>query len=113
MDKLRIDVTVLDSTAININEDSNGSYLMVGEHRAYVPPHYTGKKFNNQEVISFFIDKIGDIGVGVIIYFLCDLLQKKKIKNIKINNKSVNTEDEIKEALNDKMNDQWYKTGVY
>ncbi len=62
MEKLRIDVTVLDPTAISINEDSTGAYLMLGEHRAYVPPHYTGKGFNNQEVISFFIDKIGDIG---------------------------------------------------
>jgi len=102
MDKLRIDVTVLDQTAININEDSNGAYILVGEYRAYVPPHYTGKRFNNQEVISFFIDRIGDIGVGFIVYFLCDLLQKKKIKNIKINNKDVNDESEIKEALNDK-----------
>jgi len=106
MDKLRIDVTFLDPTVININEDSNGTYLMIGEHRAYVPPHYIGKKFNNQEVISFFIEKIGDIGVGVIIYFLCDLLQKKKIKNIKINNKAVNDENEIKEALSDKQNNK-------
>jgi hypothetical protein len=99
MNKVRIDLTVLDSTAIRIKEDSDGAFLMIGEHRAYVPPQYIGEKFNEQEVISFFIERIGDIGVGVIVYFLCDLLQRKKIKNIKINNKIVDTKDEIKEAL--------------
>ena len=101
MDKMRIDLTLIDPSAIRINEDSNGAFLMIGEHRAYVPPHYIGKNFNGQDAICFFIDRIGDIGVGVIVYFLCDLLQKKKIKNVKINNKVVDTEDEIKKALGD------------
>jgi hypothetical protein len=104
--KVRIDITVLDSTAIRINEDSDGAFLMIGKHRAYVPPQHTGKRFNEQEVISFFIERIGDIGVGIIVYFLCDLLQRKKIKNIKINNKAVGTEDEIKVALDYGQNNQ-------
>ena len=106
MNKVRIDVTILDSKAIRINEDSNGVFFMIGEYRAHILPHCLGSGFNTQEVLSFFIDKIGDIGVGVIVCFLYDLLQSKKIKNIKINNETVDTEDEIKEALNDGQNNQ-------
>jgi len=100
MNKIRIDLTILDPMAININEDHNSAFFMIGEHRMYVPPQYIGKKLNEQEILSFFIEKIGDIGVGVIVCFLYDLLQKKKIKKIKINNKDVDTEEKIKEALN-------------
>jgi len=95
----RIDLNLLEPTAINIKEDSNGFFFMIGDYRANIPPHYQTKKFNGQEILSFFIDKLSDIGVGVVVCFLYDLLQKRKIKNLKINNHNVNTEDEIKKAL--------------
>jgi len=43
MEKLRIDVTVLDPTAIIIKENSNGAYILIGEHRAFIPSHFSGK----------------------------------------------------------------------
>jgi len=95
----RIDLNLLEPTAINIKEDSNGFFFMIGDYRANIPPHYQAKNFNDQEIFSFFIDKLSDVGVGVIVCFLYDLLQKRKIKNLKVNNNSVNTEDEIKKAL--------------
>jgi len=80
MDKLRIDVTVLEPTAININEDSNGAYLMIGEHRAYVPPHYTGKNFNNQEVISFLLTESETLGSELLFIFCVIYFKRKKSK---------------------------------
>ena len=104
-DKMRIDVMMLDPAAIKIAEDNDGLFFMIGEHRAYVPPHYFGRKFNEQEILSFFIERIGDIGVGVIVFFLCEMIKNRKIKNVKINNKPVNTEGEIREALGADKND--------
>ncbi|WP_461255770.1 hypothetical protein [Treponema sp. R80B11-R83G3] len=95
----KAELILLEPTAIDVKEDSNGFFFMIGDYRANIPPHYKAKNFNEQEILSFFIDKLSDVGVGVIVCFLYDLLQKRKIKNLKINNYNVNTEDEIKKAL--------------
>ncbi|MDR0312695.1 MAG: hypothetical protein LBI14_03785 [Treponema sp.] len=74
---------------------------MISDYRANIPPHYQAQTFNEQEFIGFIIEKLSDVGVGVVVCFLYDLLQKRKIKHLKIDNNIVNTEDEIKEALQD------------
>ena len=97
----RIDFTLLEPTAIEIKEDSNGFFFMIGDFRADVPPHFGAKNFTSQEVLSFFVNNISNIGVGVISCYLYDLLKKRQIKNVKIERNNVNSEEEIRKALED------------
>jgi hypothetical protein len=99
MSAKRIDISLINFKAIEIKEDAKGFFFMIGDYRATIPPHFGAKNFNGQEVLSFFVDKLGDIGVLIIGAFLLDLIQKRKVKNVKIDNKVVNTEEEITEAL--------------
>jgi hypothetical protein len=95
----RIDFTLLDSTAIEIKEDSHGFFFMVGDYRANIPPHYGARNFTSQEVLSFFMNNLNNLGIGIIACYLYDLLKKQRIKNVKIEGNSANTEEEIKKAL--------------
>jgi len=97
----KVTFTLLDPTAIDIKEDSNGFFFMVGDYRADIPPHFMAKNFVENEALSFFIDKLGDVGVGLVVCYLCDLLKKQKIKDVNIEGNCVNTEEEIRKAIKD------------
>lgn len=102
----KVDFSLLDSEAIAVTEDVQGSYFMIGDVRADLPPHYGSKKFSANELITFFLDKLGDVGVGLVVFFLCELIKKKKIGKVRINGKQVNTESEIIDALTDEQDDK-------
>jgi hypothetical protein len=95
----KIDFILLDSTSIEIKEDSDGFFFMIGDYRANFPPQFGKRKFIDQDFLSFFIDKLSSVGIGVISCYLYDLLKTQLIKNVNINGKSVNNEEEIKKAL--------------
>lgn len=96
----KIDFTLLDSTAIEIKEDYSGYFFMIGNYRASVPPHFGARSFTGQEVLTFFIDKmVGTVGFGIVSCYLYDLIKAQRAKNIKIDGKPVDTEEEIKKAL--------------
>jgi hypothetical protein len=101
MTQIKIDLVGLNANVIDVKENGGRLYFMIEDYEAILPPHYQAKNLLElQDVLTFFIDKAGDLGVAVVAYFLCDLIQKKKVKNVRINNKEVITENEIKDALN-------------
>jgi len=102
MKQIKIDLIGLDASAINIVDGEDGYYFMVGENKISLPPHHNAKSFSDvSEILTFFIDKLGDLNVGLILYFLTDLIKKQKVKNIRINNKEVHTESDMEDALKD------------
>ena len=104
MDKIRIDFVTTNDFTIDVKEDSQGAYFMIGEYRVYLPTHYTAHNFSGNDVVTFFIDKIGDVSMGVLGCYLYDLIKSKNIKNLKINKEELFSETEIKEVLENEQN---------
>ena len=106
MSKKRIDFIILDKSGINIQQNSSEFYLIIGEYHAIIPPHcMRSKHFSESDIITAFIDKIGDIGISIISAYLYDLIKTGKIRGLKINGKNVSTKQDISKALDEDENE--------
>lgn len=92
--------TILDDSAINIKNDCQGTYFMIDEICARIPPHSASScHFFGESIISAIISDLHSIGIGVLSAYLYDLIKNGKIKNLSINGKDVGKLSDINDAL--------------
>lgn len=85
-------------------EDEKGLYTLINGIRANIPPHIVSRHFNADELITMSIDKIGDLGIVMLSTYLINLLNNRKIKKLKINDKEMKTDKDIKDAISNDNN---------
>lgn len=110
--KTRIDFIALDPTVIVIKKDISDYYVELDGVRGKLLPHHTAKNFSANELVTFFVERITDIGVNILASFLYDLIKNGKIKNLRIGKKKVETKEEIIDALEDEQVNSRDQEGV-
>lgn len=97
----KIDLLLLDTSVFEVKENEKGYYFSINGIDAKLPPHVKARQLNTHEVISFFVDHLDSLAINILAAYLYDLVRNKKARNVKVDDKSVETVEEIKEKLSE------------
>lgn len=97
----KVELTLLDPNAIQLQTDEHGTFFMIGEYRANLPPQAVARAITGHDVLVFFLEKVDNIGLGIISAYLFEYLRNGKAKEIKVNNQEI--EELSAEGITDKL----------